>query len=133
IRAACEELQARGVKNAGILATDGTIRTGLYQRILKEYGIEASLPDSDGQRRVMDIIYREAKAGKPISAEALFQVSDRLLKEGAEACILGCTELSLANKEGLIPREREGQFLDVMESLAKACILACGGKIKQIG
>ena len=127
IRETASMLSKKGIKSAGVLATTGTIHTGLFQKAFEEFGIEALVPDESEQNKVMDIIYKEAKAGKPISAKTLFSVSDALKGRGAQICVLGCTELSLVLKEHLIPAEREGEFLDVLEALSEAAIRACGG------
>ncbi len=130
IRETAFMLSKRGIQRAGILATTGTIHTGLFQKAFRELGMEALIPGETDQKAVMDIIYNEAKAGKPISADALFQVSDGLLERGAQICVLGCTELSLALKEHLIPKEREGEFLDVLDALSEAAVLACGAELE---
>ena len=49
-------LKAAGVARAGILATDGSLQSGLLQRAFTEHGILPVLPDQEGQRMVMDII-----------------------------------------------------------------------------
>lgn len=90
-------LLARGVRCAGLLATDGTIETGIYQRTFDGSGIELLTPDAAGQRAVMDIIYQGVKAGDLAHDAAPFRaVCEALLARGAETLILGCTELPLA-------------------------------------
>jgi aspartate racemase len=54
-----------GVCRAGILATDGTVQNGLYQAACARHGIEAVLPGSENQKKVMHIIYNEIKSGLP--------------------------------------------------------------------
>ena len=50
-------IQAAGKKTVGILATDGTVRTGIYQKELEAAGLAAVTPPEDLQKTVMSIIY----------------------------------------------------------------------------
>jgi len=118
--AAC--LAAQGVKKAGILATDGTVMTNTYDRYLAAHGIDCIKPDADGQKVVMRIIYDEIKNGKSPDIAAFMSVADTLRKRGAEALILGCTELSLIKKHTSLPP----YFIDSLDVLANSTILACG-------
>ena len=59
-----DALVARGVRCAGLLATDGTIQTGIYQRTFAGSGVELLTPDNEAdQAAVMDVIYNGVKAG----------------------------------------------------------------------
>lgn len=70
IRETALSLKAAGVTKAGILATDGTIESGLFQRAFAGEGISAMLPDRAGQQAVMQIIYQNVKAGQPVDSAA---------------------------------------------------------------
>ncbi len=122
IRETALSLKAAGVTKAGILATDGTIESGLFQRAFAGEGISAMLPDRAGQQAVMQIIYQNVKAGQPVDSAAFWRVAEGLFGQGAPAVLLACTELSLVKRDfGL----GEG-FLDVMEVLARKAVLICG-------
>ena len=58
-----EKIAYSGKKRISILATDGTIRTGLYQKALEKAGIDSDIPDLDLQKIVMRIIYDHVKSG----------------------------------------------------------------------
>ena len=89
-----DALKARGVKCAGLLATDGTVQTGIYQRTFEGSGIELLTPDDADQAAVMDIIYNGVKAGDLAHDAAAFRAAcEHLLARGADVLILGCTEL----------------------------------------
>ncbi len=118
--AAC--LAAQGVKKAGILATDGTVLTGTYDHYLAAHGIDCIKPDKEGQKTVMHIIYEEIKNGKSPDVSAFLSVADTLRALGAEALILGCTELSLIKKYAPLPKD----FIDSLDVLANSTILVCG-------
>ena len=90
-----DALKARGVKCAGLLATDGTVQTGIYQRTFEQSGVELLTPDSAAdQAAVMDVIYNGVKAGDLTHNVTAFRAAyEHLLARGAEVLILGCTEL----------------------------------------
>ena len=89
-----DALASRGVKCAGLLATDGTVETGIYQRTFEGCGIELLVPEGEDQAAVMDIIYNGVKAGDLAHDAAAFRrTCEGLLARGAEVLILGCTEL----------------------------------------
>lgn len=114
-------LKERGIKQVGILATTGTIRTELFQNVLKKYNMRGIVPDMEGQKLIMSIIYDNVKAGKEVDMERFFGVADELFKRNAQVVILGCTELSLLKRDYLFP---EG-YLDVMDILARKVVEVC--------
>jgi len=66
------------------------------------------------------------KAGLPPEMCRFYAVQRELEERGAEAIILGCTELSVIKRD----HSPGAGFLDAMEVLARAAILSCGKKIK---
>ena len=109
------------------MATDGTIRSKLFQSELERHGIEALIPGPEGQKCVMSVIYDDIKANKPAGMDK-FQLASRDLRaQGAQAIILGCTELSLVKRDYPIG----AGYLDAMEVLAQTCVLRCGGTLKE--
>ena len=117
-----QRLSALGVKKAGILATDGTVMTGTYDRYLAAHGIDCLRPDEVGQKTVMRIIYEQIKNGKAPDTAAFLSVAEDLRARGADALILGCTELSLIKKHNRLPP----YFIDSLDVLADSTIRACG-------
>lgn len=115
-------LKASGIDKAGILATDGTILSGLFQRTLENHGIRCILPDEKGQKQVMHLIYEDIKSGNPIEIPMFEEVSGQLFETGAQAVLLACTELSLIKRD----YDVGAGFLDVMEVLARKAVLSCG-------
>lgn len=121
-------LADEGKKKVGILGTDGTIRTGVYQKECDARNIEAVSPPEQIQKLVMSIIYDEIKRGETGSREK-FAVIDRWLRQaGCEAAILGCTELSVYRTYHGLP----DYYLDAMDILAQRCITACGYKLRMV-
>lgn len=119
-------LKEENVSKVGIMATDGTIQSELFQNTLKKYDIECIIPEKNLQQKVMSIIYDNVKAGCPIDMEAFNAVTGKLFEEGAQVILLGCTELSMVKRDCNISKG----FLDVMEVLARRVVLECG-ELKQ--
>lgn len=111
-----------GASRVGVLATEGTVSTGIYRDMLASYGMECLTPDKDGQAVVSRVIYDEIKSGKEPDVAAFLRVADDLFSRGCERIILGCTELSLLKKNYLT----DPRFVDSMEVLALSAIRACG-------
>lgn len=120
-------LKQKGITAAGIMATDGTLASNLFIRELIDAGIWPVLPSEEGQSQVMHLIYRNIKAGMPAEMERFRRVEAELRKKGAQAIILGSTELSLLKRDAPL----EQGFLDTMEVLARQSVLCCGGKLKE--
>ena len=97
LRETARELRRQGITRAGVLATDGTLQTGLYHHFLEEEGIEAIVPDASLQPAVMEVIYNGVKAGRrKIDLSPFRRTVDSLYAQGAQMLILGCTELPIA-------------------------------------
>ncbi|TCO19695.1 aspartate racemase [Kribbella steppae] len=96
-----ETIASSGVRVVGLLATNGTVRTGLYAEALAERGVAVIEPDPGDQQLVVNVI-ASVKAGRvgPVDARALTAVARRLAARGAEQVVAACTELVLAMNEG---------------------------------
>ena len=113
-------------KTACILATTGTLCTGIYEKALSQEGVAYLLPGDRHREILMDGIYR-IKAGERLTDPAPFQgMLEDLQAAGADYFILGCTELPLAVEQLSL----SGSFVDPTLELAKAAIRFCGGEIK---
>ena len=124
-----KELNRRGIRTVGLLATDGTIQTGVYHRYLKERGIKVVVPDAEDQKVVMSLIYDCVKKGVPSErypAEGVARMVEHLKAQGAEAFLLACTELPIAfERLGY----REG-FVDPTRVLARRIVERAGAPLK---
>ena len=117
-----------GVRRVGVLATDGTVRAGVYGRALAPQGIEVAYPDARGQREVVRIIYVEAKARSNVRAGCLDELLRAFEGAGCDAVVLGCTELSLVDAPLSC-----GEMLavDALDVLAAACVRASGARVRE--
>jgi aspartate racemase len=96
-----------GIKRIGYLATKGTYMSGVYREYLAGGDLSLMEPETQGQERIHEAIYSKGFGIKihsdPVHAKArsvLLYETFKLLDRGAEAVILGCTELPLAVNPG---------------------------------
>ena len=128
IRETARLLAAQGLKRPGILATDGTIRTGLYQRECSAAGIQAVIPSPEAQKLVMSLIYDDVKAGRDGDPQKFAAIHEDLLSQGCDCGVLACTELSVfADKHHLPPF-----YTDAMAVLAQRAVEACHKPLRHI-
>jgi aspartate racemase len=93
-----QALQASGVTRAALLGTRFTMQENFYRDLLAlQYGIEVLLPDADAMAEIDRIIFAELCRGEFLHAsrEHYLAVLEQLRDNGAEAAILGCTEIGL--------------------------------------
>ena len=126
IQKTAQLLRSEGVGCVGLMATDGTVESGIFQKELEAAGISVVLPDEQGQRGVMTIIYDQVKAGIPADLQLFHGICGQLRRQGAQVVILGCTELSLLKKQA----DLGDGILDVLDVLAKESVIACGKPVK---
>ena len=91
------QLAAEGVRDAALMATDGTYRVGLYEQAMADAGLTCHLPRADERRLLMRGIYEGVKAGDMRLAESCFSRVARQLaqRHGQVAMVMGCTEIPL--------------------------------------
>jgi aspartate racemase len=121
-------LKAQGKKRVGILATDGTVKTGIYQTELEKAGLEAVTLPEELQKMVMSIIYDEIKRGETGSREKFGEIDAWVRGAGCDCAILGCTELSVYRALHSLPP----YYIDAMEVLAEQAILRCGKALRNV-
>ena len=109
------------IARVGLMASSGIVETRLYARAFEAQGIETLVPDADGQKLVMETIYG-VKAGRNKTEMAALakRAALDLIARGAEAVILGCTELPLVLHEGDVP----AVVIDATDILAQAAVRA---------
>lgn len=113
-------------KTVGLLTTDGTIQSGIYDSYLKQAGIKTVKPLIH-QARVMDFIYNGIKKNNmSFPSDGLMAAAEEVKAMGADLFILGCTELSAATEYYRF----DGRFIDPLLILAKKSILKAGGQLR---
>ena len=122
-------LKMNGVNRAAVLATDGTVRSGLYGAALERFGIQTVYPDDRQQKTVMSLVYDYVKKGvtdpADLPREEMTSIIGDLSSQGAEALLLASTELPIAFS---IMGLRSNAFIDPTVVLAKSAIRTAGAK-----
>ncbi|MDQ0714914.1 aspartate racemase [Streptomyces luteogriseus] len=92
------------IHTAGLLATTGTVRAGLYEEWLDRAGIRLVLPDVTSQDHEVMTAVRAVKAGvrDGVTTLLLSRAARRLTEQGAQAVIAGCTEIPLGLPAGAV-------------------------------
>ena len=96
--ATAEQMVEDGIKAVGLLGTAFTMEQDFYRRRIEDgYGIEVTVPGKKDQEEIHRIIYDELCTGRfdPESRNFYLGVIQDLSSRGAEAVILGCTEIPL--------------------------------------
>lgn len=117
---ASEHIRRRGLKTIGLMATNATIQSEIYkQRIEKDNGVCLS-PSELNQLQLMQAIYDIKGNNLKTGSRKMELVFRELLNEGAEAVILGCTEIPVGLES--IIREFPELCIDATALLAQACV-----------
>ncbi|MCD5970545.1 aspartate/glutamate racemase family protein [Pseudomonas quasicaspiana] len=93
-----EALQASGVSRAALLGTRFTMQENFYRnRLAERFGIEVLLPDAQSMIEIDRVIFAELCLGQfnQPARDYYLNVLEQLRDQGAEAAILGCTEIGL--------------------------------------
>ena len=93
-----ERIKAAGLRTVGLLGTAFTMEQDFYKgRLAERHGLDVVIPDAADRAEVHRIIYEELVAGRILdtSRDRYRAVIRRLVEAGAEAIILGCTEIML--------------------------------------
>ncbi|WP_200951446.1 MULTISPECIES: aspartate/glutamate racemase family protein [Ensifer] len=93
-----EKIKALGLSRVGLLGTAFTMEQDFYKgRLIERHGLDVLVPGEEDRKTVHDIIYKELVVGRveDASRDAYRQVIQRLVERGAQAIIMGCTEIML--------------------------------------
>ena len=105
VRNTVKYIYENGYKKVAIMATEGTIKSRLYQDELDNYGIDYVCPKPD---KVMEIIYDYVKCGKDVDEREFYDITKDV---DVQAIILGCTELSILKGKFNLP----DRYIDPLE------------------
>lgn len=99
--ATASELKKTGVKKTALLGTRYTMKEDFYKSKLVERGLEVVIPNEDDMSFINHVIFDELCLGKinEDSQKEFCRIISDLKKNGAEAVILGCTEIGLLVKQ----------------------------------
>lgn len=112
----------------GLLATDGTVQSGVYQQAAERVNLQLITPNAEFQAKVMRAIYGKqgVKAGfvDGLCREDLLAAAQHLAELGAKVLILGCTELPLVlpQAEDFLLGTHTVALVDPTDVLAQRCV-----------
>ncbi len=119
-----------GLERAGLIATTGTVRSGVFHRAFARRGVEMIVPEDRDQARIMEAIYAPdgIKAGvkSARARNAVVRIARKLAAQGAQAIIAGCTEIPLVLRAADLPVP----LLEPMTISAAVCLKKAGYPIK---
>ncbi|HBF4246061.1 TPA: aspartate/glutamate racemase family protein [Clostridioides difficile] len=94
-------LREKEIKKVALLGTKYTMEQDFYKNVIINNGIEVLIPNEEDRIIVNDTIFNELCLGiiSESSKKAFLSIIDKLGKQGAEAVILGCTEIGLLIKQ----------------------------------
>ncbi len=110
----------------GLLSTAGTCRTGVYDRVLQQYGLEVRTPAGAHEEAVTAVIYGIKQGRLDIDLADFFGAVAQLRADGPDVFVLGCTELSVAYDV----HRFEGPFIDPVHVIATAAIRYAGRDVR---
>jgi len=107
----------KGLKKVCLLATDGTIKGGAFNPAFKRFDINVDVPPKEVQSELMALIYNIKRGSAVLSDvyDTLDKIVNEALKTGAEAVVLGCTELC-------ITADSPPHTINTLDVLAKASL-----------
>ncbi|WP_162047981.1 aspartate/glutamate racemase family protein [Vibrio taketomensis] len=100
--ATAQKLLESGVRKVGLLGTNFTMEQDFYKgRLSEKFGIDVVVPEQADRLNVHEIIYQELCRGeiKDESRKVYLDIIEKLHQQGAQAVILGCTEIALLVKQ----------------------------------
>ena len=121
IAATVQKAMERSAETVGILASPTTLQTDLYQSAAEQYGLRTVLPQ---EHEVIDIerAIRSVIAGEQLdeARSSVQRIATRMLGEGADCIILGCTELPLL----FIDDTKDNEYVSSLSALADELLRA---------
>jgi aspartate racemase len=118
-----EAIRSRGMERVGLIGTRFTMEQDFYRERLRErFGLEILIPPADERQRVHDVIFQELCLGRidQNSRTDYYRIIESLADAGAEAVILGCTEISLLVR----PEDTPVALLDTTRIHAETAVAA---------
>ncbi|RED66302.1 aspartate/glutamate racemase family protein [Cohnella lupini] len=110
----------------GLLATEGTVQSGVYAQACEKYRLKLVLPTDLVQRKVSGIIYDQVKRDRDLNPQGLTEVIEVMINTlQCDLVVLACTELSCLP----IPPSVRASVVDAMDVLAEQSVIVSGGTI----
>jgi len=97
VDAAAESVIDAGMKKIGLIGTQFTMNRPFYREGLKKHGIDVIIPGKEDQDYILKVLWEELSLGilKEESRQGYLKIINKLVSQGAEGIVLGCTEIPL--------------------------------------
>ena len=125
VDATAAELRRLGLESGriGLLGTAGTLAMRLYQERLEPLGYDCLVPEAAEMQTLVSPAIAEVKANRVAAARVpLMDAAARLVARGADAVVLGCTEIPLAISAETDAAELGVPIADSIDALARAAL-----------
>ena len=103
VEATADEILRKGYRKVLVLGTIFTMKSGLYEKPLAEHGITPILPTDEEKEKIANLFFPNLENGivVPEDKVKMLEIVGKIVREkGADAVLLGCTELPLMIKDG---------------------------------
>ena len=114
------------VRRVGLMATEGTVASGVFETYFERRSVSLVVPEARDQQLLNELIYEKVKANRPYDPLELLNVARRLRGRRCDAVVVGCTELSVVFRD-LAPTERPSWLHDSLDVLAARCVEVARG------
>ncbi len=118
-----------GAKKVGIMATEGTLKSNIYQNTCEKFNLKYEIPSKTSQDILNKIIYEKIKKSLSPGVSDFLYVAEELCSKGCDSIILGCTELSLVPCSDIFEKYN---FIDSLTVLAIRSVELCGYELSDI-
>jgi aspartate racemase len=121
-----------GLARAGLVASTGTVESGLFTRTFLKAGITVIIPKDEEQKKIMEAIFGERgikagfTSGRP--RRLILRAAGALFRRGAQAIIAGCTEVPLVLRQNDLPVP----LIEPLQIAAEAAIVRAGYSVKSL-
>jgi len=120
VQSVIKRAKATGKRKVGILATTATLNMRIYQTAFSEHNIEFIEPNEQQQALVMQGITAVKSGNLALGRTLLSQSYEKMLAQGADAVLFGCTEIPLVLNEQA--SKSPETCLDTIAILAQECV-----------
>jgi aspartate racemase len=127
VKVTVDRVKENGFSVVGLLATDGTCKSGIYKTEFKKVGIKIVTPSKKNQRFIMETIYGIKAQNYDVDISEIKKILEDLKNKGAEGVVLGCTELPIVFQNIVT----EDIIFDSTRILAQSAITFVGKSIKR--
>lgn len=126
IEEAARHCARQKIECVALLASKGTYSAGIYETTFQKAGIRMIIPEEAEQQAVQDMIYEGVKAGNPsYDCSKVEDALTRMGNAGAQAFVMGCTEIPLAVSMYHIA----GHYIDSTQILAEEAVRFVGASV----